>query len=121
VRTKIINCFKPEYRSAQQTRNIAEGFRNYLVPSMRNGNKSMAPISLNINPTVSPTILKGSSTNHIMGKRTIMTSANGQQTTNNRHHNINAIKVFIQMVFVTSKQIARQNVQTELSLNLNDK
>jgi hypothetical protein len=44
---------------------------------------------------VMPIILKGSSNNHTIGNRKIMTMASGQQITNNRHHSTNAIKVFI--------------------------
>lgn len=55
----------------------------------------MALMSLNINPMVSPTILKGNRISHSKGRRNNMISANGQQVTSRRHQRINARIVFI--------------------------
>jgi hypothetical protein len=68
---------------------------NYIAFTIRKGSKKIALIKLKIPSMVMPIILKGSSNNHTIGNRKIMTMASGQQITNNRHHSTNAIKVFI--------------------------
>jgi hypothetical protein len=69
----------------------------------------MAPINLNTTSRVNPTIRKGSSINHMSGKRKIITSANGQHKTNKMHQRRKAIRVliFLKLVRMECKQLTR--------------
>jgi hypothetical protein len=71
----------------------------YLERIIRNGNIRIAPISLITASSVMPIILKGSSNNHTMGKRTSITSAMGQQTTSRKHHSINPMNILMLTFF----------------------
>jgi hypothetical protein len=67
----------------------------YLGRITRNGNVMIAPMSLIIASSVTPTILNGSRINHTIGKKMSISSASGQHTTSNRHHSINPMNILI--------------------------
>lgn len=70
-------------------------FSNQIALAIRNGNVKTAPINLNTNSIVKPTIRKGSKINHSSGKRIKIISASGQQITNSKHQRTKAINVFM--------------------------
>ena len=63
------------------------------------GNSKIAPMSLIPKASVRPTILNGSAISHNNGKRKIMASANGQQSTNRMHQRRTARINFIDFGF----------------------
>lgn len=67
----------------------------FTIPTNLKGNSIIPLMILKTRSMVSPTILNGRRMSHNSGKRKIITSANGQQTINNKHHRTIASKVFI--------------------------
>jgi hypothetical protein len=87
-----------------------------MAPIIRNGNNRTALISLNITPSVSPTILKGSKISQNSGSKKIMSKAKGQHKTKRMHHKKIAIKVFIQDIFIHPLKL-QTNLKTVKSLH----
>ena len=90
----VENHHTKKHRGLQSVEKKLTG--GYLGRITRNGNIRMAPISLITASSVMPIILKGSSNNQTMGKRTSIISAMGQQTTSRKHHSINPINILIE-------------------------
>lgn len=68
----------------------------------------MAPITLNTNPMVSPTIRNGRRISQISGNRNSAANARGQQITNNRHQRIIVRNVRIANCFDQALQTTGQ-------------